>query len=171
MAEEREMVCGYAHNVGGAVCITPAISGGSDQLTLSKPACAARLPVPTSAIGPSLIRIWSPTIRKWTGKSACPDCRGPGTRLALANIPVRPCRSRAQMSCSSGLRRRWASTPIRPLWRFCPSLTMVGRCIHCGFCNGYGCEVNAKSSSLVTVIPVALARGTASYEPTAPYTG
>ena len=32
-------------------------------------------------------------------------------------------------------------------------------CIHCGFCNGYGCEVNAKSSTTVTMIPLALASG------------
>jgi choline dehydrogenase-like flavoprotein len=32
-------------------------------------------------------------------------------------------------------------------------------CIHCGFCNGYGCEVNAKSSSLVAMIPQALTSG------------
>jgi choline dehydrogenase-like flavoprotein len=32
-------------------------------------------------------------------------------------------------------------------------------CIHCGFCNGYGCEVNAKSSTAVTMIPLAQATG------------
>lgn len=32
-------------------------------------------------------------------------------------------------------------------------------CIHCGFCSGYGCEANAKSSTLVTMIPLALASG------------
>lgn len=32
-------------------------------------------------------------------------------------------------------------------------------CIHCGFCNGFGCEVNAKSSSMVAMIPLALASG------------
>ncbi len=32
-------------------------------------------------------------------------------------------------------------------------------CIHCGFCNGYGCEANAKSSTLVAMIPLALASG------------
>ncbi len=32
-------------------------------------------------------------------------------------------------------------------------------CIHCGFCNGFGCEVNAKSSSMATMIPLALASG------------
>jgi choline dehydrogenase-like flavoprotein len=32
-------------------------------------------------------------------------------------------------------------------------------CIHCGFCMGFGCEASAKSSSLVTMIPEALATG------------
>ena len=32
-------------------------------------------------------------------------------------------------------------------------------CIHCGFCNGFGCEVDAKSSSMAAMIPGALATG------------
>ncbi len=32
-------------------------------------------------------------------------------------------------------------------------------CIHCGFCIGFGCEVNAKSSTLATMIPQAEASG------------
>jgi choline dehydrogenase-like flavoprotein len=32
-------------------------------------------------------------------------------------------------------------------------------CVHCGFCLGFGCEAGAKSSSLVTMIPVAEATG------------
>lgn len=32
-------------------------------------------------------------------------------------------------------------------------------CIHCGFCLGFGCEVNAKSSSMITMIPAALESG------------
>ena len=32
-------------------------------------------------------------------------------------------------------------------------------CIHCGFCMGFGCEANAKSSTLATVIPAALQSG------------
>ena len=32
-------------------------------------------------------------------------------------------------------------------------------CIHCGFCNGYGCEANAKSSTMVAMIPLALESG------------
>ena len=32
-------------------------------------------------------------------------------------------------------------------------------CTHCAFCNGFGCEVGAKSSTLVTVIPEAVRTG------------
>ena len=32
-------------------------------------------------------------------------------------------------------------------------------CIHCGYCMGYGCEVNAKSSTLAAMIPQAIASG------------
>ena len=32
-------------------------------------------------------------------------------------------------------------------------------CINCGWCNGFGCEVDAKSSSMVAMIPLALATG------------
>lgn len=32
-------------------------------------------------------------------------------------------------------------------------------CMHCGFCNGFGCEFGAKSSSAVAMIPAALASG------------
>lgn len=32
-------------------------------------------------------------------------------------------------------------------------------CVHCGFCNGFGCEVRAKSSSVWTMIPEAEATG------------
>ena len=32
-------------------------------------------------------------------------------------------------------------------------------CVHCGFCMSYGCEVGAKSSTLVTTIPTAVATG------------
>ena len=32
-------------------------------------------------------------------------------------------------------------------------------CIHCGFCNGFGCEVDAKSSSMASMIPLALSSG------------
>lgn len=38
-------------------------------------------------------------------------------------------------------------------------------CVHCGFCMGFGCEVNAKSSSLATMIPQAEATGRCEVRP------
>jgi choline dehydrogenase-like flavoprotein len=39
------------------------------------------------------------------------------------------------------------------------------QCVQCGFCLGFGCEVRAKSSSLVTVIPVAVSTGRCEVRP------
>ncbi len=38
-------------------------------------------------------------------------------------------------------------------------------CVHCGFCEGFGCEMQAKSSSLVTVIPAAVRTGRCEIRP------
>jgi len=38
-------------------------------------------------------------------------------------------------------------------------------CIHCGFCMGFGCEINAKSSTLATMIPLAEATGRCEIRP------
>ncbi len=39
------------------------------------------------------------------------------------------------------------------------------QCVQCGFCESFGCEVRAKSSSLVTVIPKAVATGRCEVRP------
>src|SRR5439155_6868558 len=38
-------------------------------------------------------------------------------------------------------------------------------CLQCGFCEGFGCEVQAKSSTLVTVIPAAVRTGRCEIRP------
>ena len=38
-------------------------------------------------------------------------------------------------------------------------------CIHCGYCMGFGCEVNAKSSTLAAMIPAAMATGNCEIRP------
>jgi choline dehydrogenase-like flavoprotein len=40
-----------------------------------------------------------------------------------------------------------------------------GACLHCGFCEGFGCEVRAKSSTLASVIPVAERTGRCEIRP------
>lgn len=38
-------------------------------------------------------------------------------------------------------------------------------CMHCGYCMGFGCEINAKSSTLATMIPKAVATGQCEIRP------
>ena len=38
-------------------------------------------------------------------------------------------------------------------------------CVHCGYCSGYGCEMNAKSSTLASMIPEAEATGRCEIRP------
>ncbi len=40
-----------------------------------------------------------------------------------------------------------------------------GACVHCGYCMMYGCEAGAKSSTLVTMIPKAIATGNCEVRP------
>jgi choline dehydrogenase-like flavoprotein len=40
-----------------------------------------------------------------------------------------------------------------------------GACVHCGFCESFGCEVRAKSSTLVSVIPIAEKTGRCEIRP------
>jgi gluconate 2-dehydrogenase alpha chain len=40
-----------------------------------------------------------------------------------------------------------------------PDGQRLGRCVYCGYCERFGCEVNAKSSPHITVIPAALKTG------------
>ncbi|MFN7994651.1 MAG: GMC family oxidoreductase [Bryobacteraceae bacterium] len=40
-----------------------------------------------------------------------------------------------------------------------------GACVHCGFCESFGCEMRAKSSTLVTVIPIAEKTGRCEIRP------
>jgi choline dehydrogenase-like flavoprotein len=42
-----------------------------------------------------------------------------------------------------------------------------GACVHCGFCESFGCEMRAKSSTLVTVIPIAEKTGRCEIRPNA----
>jgi len=80
---------------------------------------------------------------------------GPPRRLPLPLPPVADNRE-AEVLFPAARRLGWKPfhTPLAIL-----SQSYRGRaaCTRCAFCNGYGCEAGAKSSTLVTVIPEALA--------------
>jgi choline dehydrogenase-like flavoprotein len=91
------------------------------------------------------------------GVSGDENPHGPPRRKPLPLPPV-PDNSEAAILHPAAKRLGWRPfhTPLAIL-----SQPYRGRaaCVRCAFCNGFGCEVGAKSSTLVTVIPEAIATG------------
>ena len=82
---------------------------------------------------------------------------GPARRKPLPLPPVAD-NKEAEVLYPAARRLGWKPfhTPLAILSRDYRGRTA---CVRCPYCNGFGCEVGAKSSTLVTVIPEALATG------------
>ncbi len=91
------------------------------------------------------------------GVSGDENPAGPARRKPLPLPPVAD-NKEAEVLYPAARRLGWRPfhTPLAILSR-----PYRGRaaCVHCAFCNGFGCEVGAKSSTLVSVIPEAIATG------------
>ncbi|MBG09580.1 MAG: hypothetical protein CMD92_00275 [Gammaproteobacteria bacterium] len=160
VAEEREMVCGYAHNVGGS---SMHFSGNFlrfrpiDFIEASVRGTIAGTnfsdwPITYSDLEPYYTKVdWEVGVSGLQGSWDPPRSREyPCPPMPIKGSDVLLERAAKAMGLNP------YPAPVAIL-----SQPHNGRpgCIHCGFCNGYGCEVNAKSSSLVTMIPLALASG------------
>ena len=142
-----------------AVCITPAISGGSDRLICrsqrARPDCRYQLQRLAHHLFGSGALLYESGLGSRCVRIA--GALGPAShsRISLSAHADQGLRCPARAGCEGD-----GPQPLSgPCGDFVPASQWSAGCIHCGFCNGYGCEVNAKSSSLVTVIPVALATG------------
>ena len=91
------------------------------------------------------------------GVSGDENPQGPPRRKPLP-LPPLPDNSEAAVLVPAARRLGWKAfhTPLAIL-----SQPYRGRaaCTRCAFCNGFGCETDAKSSTLVTVIPEAIRTG------------
>jgi len=73
----------------------------------------------------------------------------PSKGRARPTIPTRRSRHRTPGNCSSGESRRSATTPSRPRPQTRRAYTNpdgieFGKCHYCGFCERFGCEVDAQ---------------------------
>jgi len=73
-------------------------------------------------------------------------------------LPPMPLKSSGAL-LEAGARKRGLHAQVAPVAILSQPYNGRGACIHCGFCMGFGCEANAKSSTLATMIPQALATG------------
>ena len=160
VAEEREIVCGYAHNVGGS---SMHYSGNFWRFRpIDFVEASVRGPIAGTNFSdwPITYSDLEPYYTKVDWEVGVSGLQGPWDPPRTREYPCPPMPIKGSDVLLERAAKAMGLNPY-PAPVAILSQPHNGRpgCIHCGFCNGYGCEVNAKSSSLVTVIPVALATG------------
>ena len=160
VAEEREMVCGYAHNVGGSSMHFSGNFWRFRPIDFMEASVRGTIAGTNFADWPISYEDLEPYYTKVDWEVGVSGLQGPWDPPRSREYPCPP----MPIKGSDVLLERAAkSMGLNPYPAPVAILSQPhnGRpgCIHCGFCNGFGCEVNAKSSSLVSMIPVALASG------------
>jgi choline dehydrogenase-like flavoprotein len=79
-------------------------------------------------------------------------------------VPPMPVKSSGVLFERGARKLGWHPFPA-PLAILSQPLNGRGPCMHCGFCEFYGCEMGAKSSTLASMIPVALKTGRCEIRP------
>jgi choline dehydrogenase-like flavoprotein len=79
-------------------------------------------------------------------------------------MPPMPIKSSGVLFERATLKLGWHSTPV-PLAILSQPYHGRSACVHCGFCQGFGCEVKARSSTAVSVIPMAEETGRCEIRP------
>ncbi len=69
-------------------------------------------------------------------------------------LPPMPVKSSGVLAERAARKLGWHAFPA-PMAILSQNYRGRSACLHCGFCEGFGCEVKAKSSTLATVIPMA----------------
>ena len=159
-AELRDTVCGYAHNVGGS---SVHFSGNFWRF---RPIDFIEASV-RGAIGGTNFTDWpityedlEPYYTKVDWEIGVSGLQGPWGPPRSREYPCPPMPIKGSDVLLERAAKQLGLTPY-PAPVAILSQPFNGRpgCIHCGFCNGFGCEVNAKSSSMIAMTPLALASG------------
>ena len=159
-AELRDTVCGYAHNVGGS---SVHFSGNFWRF---RPIDFIEATV-RGTIGGTNFTDWpityedlEPYYTKVDWEIGVSGLQGPWDPPRSREYPCPPMPIKGSDVLLERAAKQLGLTPY-PAPVAILSQPFNGRpgCIHCGFCNGFGCEVNAKSSSMIAMTPLALASG------------
>ena len=159
-AELRDTVCGYAHNVGGS---SVHFSGNFWRF---RPIDFIEATV-RGTIGGTNFTDWpityedlEPYYTKGDWEIGGSGLQGPWDPPRSREYPCPPMPIKGSDVLLERAAKQLGLTPY-PAPVAILSQPFNGRpgCIHCGFCNGFGCEVNAKSSSMIAMTPLALASG------------
>ena len=159
-AEEVNVSLGYAHNVGGSSVHFSGNFWRLRPIDFMEASVRGGIPGTNFADWPIRYEDLEPYYSKVDWEIGLSGLQGPWDPPRSRDYPCPPMPPK-----SSGIILERGCAALG--WTAYPAPVAIlssphnGRpaCIHCGFCNGYGCEVDAKSSSMVTMIPLALASG------------
>lgn len=159
-AEERDMVCGYAHNVGGSSMHFSGNFWRFRPIDFMEASVRGTVAGTNFSDWPISYEDLEPYYTKVDWEIGVSGLQGPWDPPRSREYPCPPMPIKGPDVLLERAAKEMGLTPY-PAPVAILSQPHNGRpgCIHCGFCNGFGCEVNAKSSSLVTMIPLALASG------------
>ena len=160
-AELQESVLGYAHNVGGSSVHFSGNFWRFRPIDFMEASVRGTIAGTNFADWPISYEDLEPYYTKVDWEIGVSGLQGPWDPPRSRDYPCPPMPIKGSDVLLERAGKRLGLTPY-PAPVAILSEPHNGRpaCIHCGFCNGYGCEVNAKSSSMVAMIPLALATGT-----------
>lgn len=159
-AEERESVCGYAHNVGGSSMHFSGNFWRFRPIDFMEASVRGTVEGTNFADWPISYEDLEPYYTKVDWEIGVSGLQGPWDPPRTRDYPCPPMPIKGPDVLLERAAKEMGLTPY-PAPVAILSQPHNGRpgCIHCGFCNGFGCEVNAKSSSLVAMMPLALDSG------------
>lgn len=159
-AQQRETVLGYAHNVGGSSVHFSGNFWRFRPIDFMEATVRGPIAGTNFADWPISYDDLEPYYTKVDWEVGVSGLAGPWDPPRSRDYPCPPMPVKGSDVLLERAAKAMGYTPY-PAPVAILSQPHNGRpgCIHCGFCNGYGCEVNAKSSSMVSMIPLALASG------------
>lgn len=161
VAQERDQVCGYAHNVGGSSMHFSGNFWRFRPIDFMEASVRGTVAGTNFSDWPISYEDLEPYYTKVDWEIGVSGLQGPWDPPRSREYPCPPMPIKGPdvllERAAKGMGLNPYPAPVAIL-----SQAHNGRpgCIHCGFCNGFGCEVNAKSSSLVAMMPLALDSGT-----------
>ena len=159
-AELRDTVCGYAHNVGGSSVHFSGNFWRFRPIDFIEASVRGAIEGTNFADWPITYEDLEPYYTKVDWEIGVSGLQGPWGPPRSREYPCPPMPIKGSDVLLERAAKQLGLTPY-PAPVAILSQPFNGRpgCIHCGFCNGFGCEVNAKSSSMIAMTPLALASG------------
>ncbi len=159
-ATPRDRVCNYAHNVGGSSLHFSGNFWRLRPIDFMEASVRGTIPGTNFADWPIRYENLEPYYTRVDWEVGVSGLQGPWDPPRSRDYPCPPMAVKgSDVLLERGARALGYTAYPAPVAILSRPHNGRPPCVHCGFCLGFGCEVNAKSSTMITMIPAALATG------------